>query len=258
MPSAVWLERALITSALLLLWSPVFACSPDHIDETVTVTWVYDGDTLRLEDGRKLRLIGINAPEVGHHQKQDEPFAQAATQALIQLIDASKRQIGVQYDQERLDRHGRLLAHIYTNEDLSINAQMIRKGLAAAITVSPNVWNAECYYQAEQEARNQSLGIWKDDTLGPVESIRLPRNSNGFHIVTGEVVRIGKSNRATWINLDGDVALRIDHSDRKYFPLLDFQDLLGKRIEARGWIYTHKQQLRIHISHPRSMTVIND
>lgn len=256
MLKAVWLERALITSALLLLWSPAFACAPDQIDETADVAWIYDGDTLRLKDGRKLRLIGINAPEMAQGKEKDEPSAQAATQALIHIIDASEREIGIRYGEERHDRYGRLLAHIYTDQGKNIAAQMIRQGYGAAITIPPNSRNVNCYFQAEQEARTRGLGIWKDWILGPIESTDLPRDSEGFHIVTGKVVRIGNSRRATWINLSGDVALRVDHADKVYFPEQDFAILQGKHIEARGWIYIHKGQLRMRIRHPRSMVLI--
>jgi endonuclease YncB( thermonuclease family) len=256
MPAARLLRRALYTSALLLFWLPAFGCAPDHIDAEPEVSWVYDGDTVRLKDGRKLRFIGINTPELGHGKKADEPFAQKATQALIQIIEQSGHRIKIRYGRERKDQYGRLLAHVYTPDKQSINTLLLRQGLGAAISISPNTWNADCYFQAELAARERALGIWKDRSLGPVDSTRLPRNSEGFHIVTGKVVRIGKSKRATWLNLEGDVALRIDHSDKVYFPDQDFESLQGKRVEARGWIYEHKRQLRMRIRAPRSLKVI--
>jgi endonuclease YncB( thermonuclease family) len=258
MPTAVLLKRALITSALFLSWVsiPAWACAPDHIDETATVAWVYDGDTLRLKDGRKLRLIGINAPEMPKEQADAAPLARAATQYLIGLIEASDKTIRIRYDLGLKDRYGRLLAHIYTTDDRNITAEMIERGLGAAITVPPNSWAADCYYQAEQKARDQRRGIWKDAVFGPTNTTQLPRDSEGFHIVTGDVVRIGKSNRATWINLAGDVALRIDHSDKPNFPDQQFTSLQGRKIEARGWIYQHKGQLRMRIRHPRSLAIL--
>ena len=256
MPKARLLTRALITSALVFYGLPAFACAPDHIDEEVTVSWVYDGDTARLSDGRKLRFIGINTPELGHGKKPDEPFARRATESLIDIIEQSGKQIKIRYDGELQDQYGRTLAHVYTDDGQSINDLLLRKGLGAAISIPPNTWNADCYYQAEHRARQEAAGIWKDRSLGPIESTLLPRNSAGFHIITGKVIRIGSSKRATWINLEGDVALRIDHSDNRYFPDKDFETLQGKRVEARGWIYEHKGQLRMRIRHPRSLDVI--
>ena len=235
---------------------PAFACAPDHIDEEVTVSWVYDGDTVRLSDGRKLRFIGINSPELGHGKKPDEPFALEATRSLITIVKLSGNHIKLRYDGERQDPYGRTLAHVYTDGGRSINELLLKKGLGAAISIPPNTWNADCYYQAEDEARKQAAGIWNDRSMGPIDSTQLPRDSSGFHIVTGRVIRIGNSKRATWINLEGDVALRIDHSDNRYFPDQDFETLEGKRVEARGWIYEHKGQLRMRIRHPRSLDVM--
>jgi micrococcal nuclease len=257
MPTTRLLTRALFTSALVLLGPQVLACAPDHIDEEVTVSWVYDGDTVRLSDGRKLRFIGINTPELGHGKKPDEAFAQQATESLENVIRQSGQRLKIRYGGERKDHYGRTLAHVFTTESQSINALLLRKGLGAAISVPPNTWNADCYYQAERDARQKAVGIWEYRSLGPIESTLLPRDSLGFHIVTGRVTRIGSSKRATWINLEGDVALRIDHSDKHYFPDQDFETLQGKRVEARGWIYKHKGQLRIRIRHPRSLEVIS-
>lgn len=258
MPTAVLLKRALFTSALFLLWIsiPAWPCEADHIDETAMVAWVYDGDTLRLKDGRKLRLIGVNAPEMPKEPSDAAPLARAATRYLTGLIEASDKTIHIRYDLGLKDRYGRILAHIFTTNDRNISAEMIERGFGAAITVPPNSWAADCYYQAELKARDQQRGIWKDALLGPTKSTRLPRDSEGFQIVTGDVVRIGKSNRATWINLAGDVALRIDHSDKQYFPNQQFTSLLGRKVEARGWIYRHKGQLRMRIRHPRSLSIL--
>ena len=56
---------------------------------TVQVRQVIDGDTLRLQDGRSVRLIGINAPEIGRKGQSDEPYAVAARRRLQALVDDS-------------------------------------------------------------------------------------------------------------------------------------------------------------------------
>jgi hypothetical protein len=75
--------------------------------------------------------------------------------------------------------------------------------------------------------------------------------------VRGRIVRLGHSRSATWLNLEGDVALRISESDKYFFPETDWDALEGKRVEARGWIYAHKDQLRIKIRHPRTLSIIS-
>jgi micrococcal nuclease len=259
MPSAAvrLLGRALITSALLVYGTLSLACETDRIDDRFRVTWVYDGDTVRLEDGRKIRLVGINTPETGRGKRPAQPGAEQAAQRLRQIIDDHNGQIAVRYGEDRYDRYDRILAHLFTPEGNSIGATLIREGHAAAITVPPNSWNADCYYTAEDTAREQKLGIWKTDALGPSPSKELGRETRGFHIVHGRVIRVGYSRSATWINLEGNLALRINEADKLYFPETDWDALAGQIVEARGWIYTHKDQLRIKIRHPRTLRILN-
>ncbi len=59
--------------------------------ERVSVTHVYDGDTIKLDDGRKIRLIGINATESGRAGQPDQPFAAEARDRLRSLIKSRLR-----------------------------------------------------------------------------------------------------------------------------------------------------------------------
>lgn len=260
MPSAAvrLLGRALITSALLVSGPASLACEADRIDAKHRVAWVYDGDTLRLEDGRKLRLVGINTPEMARGKRIAQPGAEEAARRLRQIIDESDGMIHIRFAEDRYDRYDRILAHIYTPPGNSIGATLIEEGHAAAITVPPNAWNADCYYDAEQQARDEQLGIWQTYSLGPTLATDLDRDTRGFQIVRGRVVRVGHSRSATWLNLEGDVALRISEADKYYFPETNWDALEGQTVEARGWIYTHKDQLRIKIRHPRTLSIIPD
>src|SRR5687768_6082587 len=73
-------------------------CVPPDSAETVTVRHVHDGDTLILEDKRKLRLLGYNTPEVARRDHPAEPLAVAARERLTYWIEAGGRQIRLQYD----------------------------------------------------------------------------------------------------------------------------------------------------------------
>lgn len=63
--------------------------------QQVAVRQVLDGDTVRLSDGRSVRLIGINAPELGRKGRPSEPYAEAARQRLQALIKASDGRVGL-------------------------------------------------------------------------------------------------------------------------------------------------------------------
>lgn len=233
------------------LWA-VPLCPADHIDERVKVGKIVDGDTVKLEDGRKVRFIGINAPEIGHDGKPSEPFAHKARQAVSQLL-ADNPVIGLRYGQEHLDRYGRLLAHPYLNDGRSINALLLDDGLAAHIVVPPNSWNYRCYGEVESSARLSEKGIWQTRRFRPQSSRTLPVSTRGFHLVRGRVERIGKSRKSLWLNLEGEIALRIPRNSLENFSEHQLQSLVGRRVVARGWVNYHKKKLVITIRHPASL-----
>ena len=80
------------------------ACPSQDIGERVKVVRIYDGDTVKLADGRRLRLIGINAPELHPKHATAEPFAIAARVSLEDLIDRHNRMLLLQFDQQHHDR----------------------------------------------------------------------------------------------------------------------------------------------------------
>ena len=148
-------HRQLILGCITALWlsypGTVRAdCHADHFDATVKVDHVYDGDTLRLADGRKLRLIGINTPEIRHHGRPSEPLAREARQALISRLSGPV--IHLLYDQERYDRYRRVLAHVYSPAGESIQAWLLSQGYATTLVVPPNLINRACYRQAQSKA----------------------------------------------------------------------------------------------------------
>ena len=127
--------RAIFATCFLLGFSATLvaddACNARHIDETVSVTKVFDGDTLRLADKRVLRFIGINTPEIDHKHGQTEPLAETARDELIRLI-GRKKQVNIQYGSEQKDRHGRLLVHVFAIDGTNIQQSLLRQGLLPA------------------------------------------------------------------------------------------------------------------------------
>ena len=77
--------------------------------QAVAVRQVVDGDTLRLTDGRSVRMIGINAPEMGRKGRASEPYAEAAKRRLQALVKASDGRVGLVPGVESKDKYGRCL-----------------------------------------------------------------------------------------------------------------------------------------------------
>jgi micrococcal nuclease len=244
-------------------------CPADRIHETAVVAKVVDGDTLKLEDGRLVRFIGINTPEMAKKGVPAEPFARQAKLAVKMLLEDSLRDgrtvVGLQYDAERKDRHGRTLAHIYLEDGRSVQADLLTNGLAAQIVVPPNQANKQCYREAELTARDSAKGVWSG-FYKPVAVEHLPRDTRGFRVISGRVIDIGESRQSIWLNFprrQGEsrregVAVRIHRKDLGYFRQWKPQDLKNRRIIVRGWMFPYKKQLVMRARHPLSIEIIKE
>lgn len=224
-------------------------CVADRIDAQVTVAYVHDGDSLGLADGRKLRLIGINAPELPREDAPGQPLAGNARDALRALVESDAR-LGLRFDRERRDRYDRLLAHAFLEDGTNLQAWMLERGHAAAISVPPNLWSSECYRRTERRAREEGLGIWGSSYFRPLPSRRVDRETRGFRFIQGRVERIGESRRSVWLDLEGEVALRIARTDLRYFDERWLKRLSGRSVVARGWLVPRRSGLMMQVRHP--------
>lgn len=229
-------------------------CAPDRVDERARLAHVFDGDTVALADGRRLRLIGINTPELPRDAAPGQPFAREARDALAALLEADG-EVALRFDEQRYDRYGRLLAHLYRTSGESVQAWLLRQGYAVSIAVPPNLWNQDCYRSAERRASRAHAGLWRLSYYEPLESTRARSDSTaeGFRLVRGRVVRAGESTGAIWLNLAGDVALRIAKADLRYFPEFRPRALVGKTVTARGWLFAREQGLVMQVRHPSAL-----
>ncbi len=216
---------------LLAAQGEVFCPAPASLAQ-VHVQRVVDGDTVRLKDGRSVRMIGINAPETGKQGRTDEPYAVAARQRLQQLIEAGDGRVGLALGREGRDRYGRTLAHLYGADGENLEARLLAEGLGFQVGVAPNVDLVACQQAAENSARRARLGLWRQSPVQEVAQLK----QSGFALVAGRVNKIERNRGGIWIELQGSLVLRIapDLAGKFYSGL--FSGLQGKRIEARGWV----------------------
>lgn len=121
-----------------------------------TVEYVHDGDTLFLSDGTKVRLLGIDTPEIGENR---ECYGDEATAELRRLLPEGTH-VRALADVQPLDQYGRSLLFLYTDDDAQVNLQMIEAGFAEAVVLPPNVLLADELEAAEDRAQSAGLGIW--------------------------------------------------------------------------------------------------
>jgi micrococcal nuclease len=118
------------------------------------VARVVDGDTFTCRDGRKVRLLGIDTPELG----QGEPGRQAHA-ALRRLLPLGTT-VRLESDVASHDRFGRELAYAWTGAHL-VNESLVREGWAMLYTLPPNVKHAGRLERAQKAARAARAGLWK-------------------------------------------------------------------------------------------------
>jgi endonuclease YncB( thermonuclease family) len=229
-------------------------CVSTSTGEATTVKYVIDGDTVILSDDRKVRLIGIDTPEIGYDDRPSEPGAIRARDFLKQIL-AQNPSIYLIYDQEHFDRHNRTLAHLFLNNNDNVQATLLREGLATPLTVPPNLQFIDCYRQQSKIAREQRRGLWALPRHQPVSVERLSGTERGFHIISGRVKRVTESRSAIWINLEPRGALRIQRKDLPYFKGIDLHDLAGKQVLASGWLYQRNNELRMRLHHRADLQV---
>ena len=140
--------------------------------DDILVKRVVDGDTLLLENGERVRLIGIDTPEMHESNKlyRDSRKTNQDVKTIIALgteayhftrnLVESKR-VKLEFDVERYDKYHRLLAYAYLSDGTFVNAEIVKEGYASLLTIPPNNKYAEFFRKLYQEARENRRGLWK-------------------------------------------------------------------------------------------------
>lgn len=135
-----WLVLALVVIAI----GPASAAAE-------RVSRVIDGDTVQLEDGRKVRYAGINAPEEG------EPYHRESTQANNLLV--GNKAVELEFGRSKTDKYGRLLAYIYLGRTF-VQAELVKQGWALVMRSQPLPRYRELLVKSQEEAKAAGRGIW--------------------------------------------------------------------------------------------------
>jgi micrococcal nuclease len=126
--------------------------------EAARVARAVDGDTLVLDDGRTVRIIGLDAPETHNPAMAGpQPFGEAAATRLADLV--AGRVVALETDATPTDHYGRLLRHVWLGGTL-VAEVLVREGLARAMSIPPDVRHAERLRAAEADARAAGHGLW--------------------------------------------------------------------------------------------------
>lgn len=153
-------------SVLLLISLCFTACktiSPDKFQNQYLVIRVIDGDTFCILNGEnkqeKIRLIGVDAPETKKtRRKEIGYYGKESAEYLRKLI--LNKQVRLEYDAQKIDMYGRILAYVYLNNGVFLNDMLVQKGYCRVATFPPNTRFKNVFIQSERIARNKHRGLW--------------------------------------------------------------------------------------------------
>jgi len=137
----------------------------DELANYMSIKKFVDGDTFWVDDGSdkgiKIRLIGVNTPETVHPKKPVEYYGIEASNYIKDLLKDQK--VRLEYDVEKEDRYGRILAYVYLEDGTFVNAELVKQGYAMVMTVPPNVKYADLFVKLQKEARENNRGLWNEN-----------------------------------------------------------------------------------------------
>lgn len=208
---------------------------------------VFDGDTILLGNGQKVRFLGINTPEVAGRNKDAEVGGEKAKIWLKRRLEHKK--VRLEFDAEKQDKYGRTLAYVFAEDKQHVNLELVRLGLAAVNIYPPNLKYVDTLLAAQQSAEREGLGIWQYKAYAPQHFESLTkRNYRGWKRVTGRVVGLKKTRKYSYLQFSDRVAVRIENKLLRLFPLLS--SYVGKELEVRAWVIKQKDRFMLPVRHP--------
>lgn len=140
----------------------VFRPAPEPAAGWRAVERVVDGDTLVLDGGERVRLIGVETPEMGYSPRArvpgvPDPYAEEATEFVRERVE--RRRVRLEHGYEATDRFERTLAYVYLEDGMLLNAEIIRQGFGRAYRRYPHPLLEE-FVALEAEARAAGRGLW--------------------------------------------------------------------------------------------------
>ena len=226
------------------------------------VQTVVDGDTVTLDDGRLVRLVGIQAPKLplGRSGFKAWPLA-LESKALLETLILGQ-EVHLRLGTTAQDRHGRVLAHVVRIADgVWLQGQMLATGLARVYTFPDNRLLAREMLALERQARADQIGLWVLPyyALRNADTVRFDKGT--FQVVQDRVVDVAHVKKRIYMNFGpdwrSDFTVQINARLKKKFSDagVDLLALKGRVVRVRGWIKDKNGPL-IELDHPERLEII--
>lgn len=260
------LLRSGLRSALaaLVLLFPGTAPAAAGQSDTGRVAAVQDGATLVLEDGREVRLMGIQAPKpaLAALGRPAQPLAEEARTALAAMVLG--KAVALSPGAAQSDRHGRQPAHLHLLDASGARAawvqgEMLRRGLAR-VDASPN-GEAPAMLALERAARAERRGLWGHGFYGILRPGDAWRHLDSFQLVEGRVLRAVSVKGRIFLDFGpdwrSDFTIAVPREATRLFRRagLDPLRLEGQRLRVRGWL-TLRNGPMVEAAHPGQIELL--
>lgn len=213
-------------------WSP----SVESL-QSVNIAHVYDGDTVRLSDGRRVRLLGINTPELARDKRPDQFYARAATAVAEKLVGQGRWFLLL--GQRSRDRHGRTLGYLLDGRGVSLGSMLVARGAAMWVAQGADDTHVVCMEVLEQRAKDRSLGLWQGVGWREVSASKASKARLGFQRLRGVVTKVDRAREHDYLELDDRVVLKLPRG------LIEFSEgWEGRELRVRGWLISRKLSVR--------------
>ena len=218
----------------------------------VRVERVVDGDTVALADGRRVRIIGIDAPEIARRGTPGEAGGLAARRHLVTLLDGA----GVQVrpgatPRDRYDRH---LAYLALPDGSDVAARMLRAGHVVASPHPDNMQRAGRYLALEAEAREAGRGLWQHAAYQPRPARDAARFRNSYRQLRGRVTAVRVRASSAELAIAGGLRLHVSESVMARFDPDRLRALVDRVVLARGTVRQRDGAPVIHLRDPAQLT----
>jgi endonuclease YncB( thermonuclease family) len=266
------LARAVALALVLAPCGPPAAGEPGAAGQcrlaaarTTQVAAVLDGDTVRLEDGRIVRLAGIEAPKrpLGGSTADRWPLAEAAREGLAGLI--AGKTVAVATIGPEPDRYGRLVGHLSLSDGTWIEAALVRRGLARARPQPDDMACFSVLVSEEAVARAGHRGLWRDQdyAIRAADDPSLADRKGLYELVEGRVVSVGHGRRMIFLDFGSDyrrdftIMVNSDLAERLAETGVAVDALEGRRVRVRG-VIEESGGPAVRISDPAEIELLDD
>ncbi len=220
------------------------------------VKYVYDGDTIVLSNGQRVRLLGINTPEIESRFRRGEAGGVDAKKWLKNKLKDGV--VLLEYGHPDRDKYGRLLAYLFLPDGTHLNLELVRQGLAVLSIIPPNLKYDKALIRAQQQAERQKIGLWERPEYQPVllDTLLKQKKRRGWMRIIATVKSVSHSRKYARLILNHKADVRIPKENLTWFPDLD--SYIGQTVEIRGWPSRSKGHVSILVRHPSALELKAD